>query len=155
MRARTIWQALMLPPWRFLTSRWPWVALLYTLTSAVLTLVLVPVLVVTIFVLPLWGILIGALERRRLRLLGSPMPPSGHVHVPRNERRNWLNIRLTEPATWRETASLLAGVVLGAVAVVVVFAQAMALIMLIAIPMRAEHRTIDITLTGDKIGRAH
>ena len=139
----------MLPPWRFLTSRWPWVALLYTLTSAVLTLVLVPVLVVTIFVLPLWGILIGALERRRLRLLGPPMPPSGHVHVPRNERRNWLNIRLTEPATWRETASLLAGVVLGAVAVVVVFAQAMALIMLIAIPMRAEHRTIDITLTGD------
>lgn len=139
----------MLPPWRFLASRWPWLALLYTLTSAILTLALIPVLVITIFVLPLWGILVATLERRRLRLLGSAMPPSGHVHVPRNERRNWLNIRLMEPATWREVVSLLAGLILGAIAVVVIFAYAMAFITLIVIPAMTTRRATDVTLFGN------
>lgn len=149
MSARTVWQALMLPPWRFLASRWPWLGLLYTVLSALLTLVLIPVLVLTFIVLPLWGILIAALERRRLRLLGLSMPPSGHVHVPLDERRHWLNIRLMEPATWRETLSVLAGLVLGAIAVVVVFAQGMAFAVLIAIPMMATRRETDINLFGE------
>ena len=149
MSARTVWQSLMLPPWRFLTSRWPWLGLLYTVLSALLTLVLIPVLVVTFIVLPLWGILIAALERRRLRLLGLSMPPSGHVHVPLDERRHWLNIRLMEPATWRETLSVLAGMVLGAIAVVVVFTQGMALAILIAIPMMATRRETNINLFGE------
>lgn len=149
MASGTVWQALMLPPWRFLFSRWPWLALVYAVTSAILTLVLIPLIVVTIFILPLWGILVAILERRRLRLLGLSTPPSGHVHVPRDERRHWLNIRLMEPATWREAAALLAGLILGATAVVAVFAQAMALAVLIAIPTMALRRAADITLFGD------
>ncbi|WP_087129494.1 sensor histidine kinase [Microbacterium esteraromaticum] len=149
MRARTVWQALMLPPWRFLPSRWPWLALTYTATSAILTLILIPVLVFTIFFLPLWGIFVAAIERRRLRILGLPTPSSGHVYVPRDERRNWLNIRLMEPATWRETASLLTGLVLGSLAVIALFAQVMSIAVLIAIPVMAARSTTDITLFGD------
>lgn len=149
MRSGTVWQSLMLPPRRFLASRWHWLGLLYTTISALLTLALIPIIVVTILILPLWGILVAAVERRRLRLLGLPILPSGHVHVPRDERRHWLNIRLMEPATWRETASMLTGLALGAIAVVVVFAEAMALTILVAIPVMASRRVTDINLFGE------
>lgn len=139
----------MLAPWRFLGSRWPWLGLLYATTSALLALVLIPVLVITIVVLPLWGVLVAVLERRRLRLLGLPMTPSGHVHVPRGERRHWLSIRLMEPATWRETVSMLTGLVFGLVAAVIVFAQAMAVAILIAVPSMALRRDTDVNLFGD------
>ncbi|GAB3617052.1 sensor histidine kinase [Okibacterium endophyticum] len=149
MRARTVWQGLMLPPWRFLASRWPWLGLVYTILSAMLAVALTPVLVVTIVILPLWAVLVAALERRRLRMLGLPTPPSGHVRVPRGEQRNWLNIRLTEPATWRETLSMLVGIIVGTIALIVVFVQVMCIAILVVLPLTAAQHEIDVDLFGD------
>lgn len=149
MSARTVWQALLLPPWRFLASRWPWVALVFAVTSALLALVLIPVLIATVLLLPLWGMLLAIVERRRLRLLGLPAVSSGHVRVLREERRNWLNIRLMEPATWRETGSLLMSLILGALTLAALFMQVLALAVLIAIPWMATRRTVQINLFGD------
>lgn len=126
MRASTIWQGLMLPPWRFVVSRWPWLAFVHVVLTAALFVITLPVVVVTVIALPLWAILLAALERRRLRMLGAPRRASGHVRIPREERHNWLNIRLTEPATWRETAALLAGLVIGALALALLVVQLVA-----------------------------
>lgn len=126
MRASTIWQGLMLPPWRFVVSRWPWLAFVHVVLTAALFLITLPVVVVTVIALPLWAILLAALERRRLRMLGAPRRASGHVRIPLEERHNWLNIRLTEPATWRETAALLAGLVIGVLALVLLVVQLVA-----------------------------
>ncbi len=149
MRTVTVWQALMLPPWRFLLSSWPWRSLAYVVLSAVLALVLVPLGIVTILFLPLWAIALAAGERHRLRLLGVPRPPSGHVRVPREERRNWLSIRLAEPATWRGVVVLLADVVLGAVAVVLLFALATTLVLLVGVPVAARRTRIELNLFAD------
>jgi len=139
----------MLAPWRFLCSRWPWSGLLYTVLSALLTLVIVPLLVITLLLLPLWGILVAVIDRRRLGLLGVRPPRSGHVRVPADERRNWLGIRLTEPATWREALSMLAGIVFGAIAVVVVATQAVCVLICTGIAIDASHREVDVNLFGD------
>lgn len=149
MRVSNVWQSLMLPPWRFLSSRWPWLGLVYSVTSALLALVLVPLVIVTFLLLPLWGMLVAAVDRRRLPLLGVPSPASGHVHVPSGERHNWLNVRLTEPATWRETLSMLAGLVLGVLALVVLCAEALVFAALVGIPVLARQRDAEINLFGD------
>lgn len=126
MRASTIWQGVMLRPWRFAFSRWPWLALVHIVLTAALFLLTLPVVALTVIALPLWAILVAALERRRLRMLGAPRRGSGHVRIPREERHNWLNVRLTEPATWRETAALLAGLVVGALALALLVVQLVA-----------------------------
>lgn len=126
MRTETIWQGLMLSPLRFLGSRWPWVGLLSVVITAALGLVLVIPVVATLVILPLWGILFSIVERRRLRLLGAPPRASGHVRVPREQRHNWLWVRLTEPTTWREVSALLVGVLLGVIAFALLLAQAVA-----------------------------
>ncbi|MGL3151202.1 sensor histidine kinase [Microbacterium sp. A82] len=133
MRASTIWQGLMLPPWRFVISRWPWLALVHVVLTSALFLITLPVVALTVIALPLWAILLAALERRRLRMLGAPRRTSGHVRIPREERHNWLNVRLTEPATWRETAALLAGLVIGALALALLILQLVAVAMPIAL----------------------
>lgn len=145
----SLWQALMLPPWRFLASRWPWIALLHDIGSALLALILAPVLLITLVALPLWGVLVGALERRRLRLLGAGPIASGHVRVPSGERRNWLSIRLGEPATWRETASMLSGLVFGALALATLFAEAVVLIAVVGVPLQASVRPVDVRFFAD------
>ena len=140
MTTRTVWHALMLPPWRFLLSRWPWVALVFVFTSAIIWAVLLALIVVTLLLLPIWAILLAALDRRRLQLLGLPRQASGHVQVPREERRHWLNIRLTEPATWREVLSLLTGLVFGVVSLTVLFFEVLTLAVLIAAPIESAAR---------------
>lgn len=139
----------MVAPWRFLPSRWPWLALVYVVTSGMMSLALTPVVALTLLLLPLWGILVAALERRRIRLLGLRVQPSGHVHVPREERRNWLSIRLMEPATWREAGSLLVGLVFGVAAVAVLGAQAVIVGVVVAVITMATSRDIDLHLFGD------
>lgn len=140
----------MLPPWRFLASRWPWAALMFALTSALIAVLLVALIVPTLLLLPLWGILLAVVDRRRLRLLGGQRVPSGHVQVPRAERRNWLNIRLTEPATWRETLSLLANLLLGAVSLGVLFFEGLFLaLIIVALPLMVSRGEIDINLFSD------
>ena len=133
MRTETIWQGLMLSPPRFLASRWPWLALLSVVVTAVLGVVLILPVAATLVILPLWGILFGIIERRRLRMIGAPVRGSGHVRVPREERHNWLGVRLTEPTTWREAVALLLGILLGLFAFCLLLAQAIAVALPIAL----------------------
>jgi signal transduction histidine kinase len=112
VRTETIWQGLMLAPPRFLLSRWPWLALLSVVISAVI-------------------------ERRRLRIVGAPARASGHVRVPREERHNWLGVRLTEPTTWREVSALLLGILLGLLGFCLLLAQCIAVGLPIALTVTA------------------
>lgn len=130
----------MLPPWRFLVSRWPWLGLLHVIGDFVLFLVTLPIVVLTLIALPLWAILLAAIERRRFRLLGAPNLASGHVRVPRDERHNWLNIRLLEPATWRESAALLIGLIFGALSFAVLLAQAVCAALPVALAITGSQR---------------
>lgn len=149
MKAQTVWQALMLPPWQFLPSGWPWRALAFVVTSALLAPILISVLVPTILLLPFWGIALSRLDRQRLVLLGLPRPPSGHVPVPRGERQNWLGVRLTEPATWREMLSLLLGIVFGAVSLAVVGAEGLVVAVGVALSSMALNGALSANLFSD------
>lgn len=115
------WDTVREPPWQFLMSRWPWLALLYLVVSALLAVLLLPVLAIAFLLLPMWALAVGALERRRTQMAGFPRQLSGHVTVAENERHHWINIRLTEPATWREAIALLVDLVFGAAVVVILF----------------------------------
>ena len=130
MEHARIWAALTRPPWRFLTSRWPWLSLLYLVFSALLGVLLIPVVVLGFLILPLSGLVIGAIERRRNRLLGFAALDSPHAVVGEDERPHWLSIRLTEASTWRETAALLVDLVLGIIALTVLFFEGVALVAL-------------------------
>lgn len=145
----TVWAALRRSPASFLGSWWPWRALLFLLTSAVLGVVLLAVTVLTLLLLPLWGIALGALERRRTRLLGFDRLPTGHVRIGREQRPHWLSIRLAEPATWRETAGLLADVVLGMLSLAVLFVEFAALAVPVAIVIAAVQGPRELNLFGD------
>lgn len=149
VRPATAWHALMRPPWRFLLSRWPWLALAYLLTSAVVGLVLLPVVLVSLLLVPLWGIAVGAVERRRTRMLGFPAQRSGHVPLTRQQRHLWLAVRMNEVATWRETAAVLVDILVGWVAFVVVAAQAVWLVVYGFIIVTASQGTSRITLFAD------
>lgn len=139
----------MRPPWRFLFGRWPWLALAYLLISAVVGFVLLPVGILTLLLLPLWGIAIGALERRRTSILGFPRQASGHVRVTAEQRFNWLSIRVAEAATWRETAALLLDLVFGWVAIVVLFFQSFSFAALAAIGVTGANGQADVRLFAD------
>lgn len=128
MENARIWAALTRPPWRFLISRWPWLSLLYLVFSALLGVLLIPVVVLGFLILPLSGIVIGAIERRRNRLIGFATLGSPHAVVGEDERPHWLSIRLTEAATWRETAALLVDLVFGIIALTVLFFEGVALV---------------------------
>lgn len=149
MRTATVWQALMRPPWRFLSGRWPWRTLGYLLLSAAIGFVLLPVMVLTVLLLPLWGILVGAIERRRTGILGFERQPSGHVALTRDQRHIWLSVRVSEAATWRETAALLVDVLLGWVTIAVLFFQGLALSALVAIGAMGATGEADVRFFGD------
>ena len=107
-------------PWRLLRSPTPWRAWVYTASGAVLgafTLVVVLALTAVGIVLSplgiglvlltavgLVGLPIGAVERRRLRLLGRSMPVSPHRAMRAARPGRWLAVRLREGATWRAFA---------------------------------------------------
>lgn len=149
MRPETVCQALMRLPWRFLSSRWPWLALAYLVLSAAIGFLLVPVTIATLLLLPLWGIVIGAIERRRARILGFPGQASGHVPLVRAQRHIWLSVRVTEGATWREAVALLLDLVLGWVAIAVLFAQGLCLVVFVAIAVTAARGPADVNLFAD------
>jgi signal transduction histidine kinase len=91
-------------PLRFLFSAWPWRCVAYLVTTiAVAGAVWGVCLAGVLFppVLVLLGLPVGALERRRLRILEPAAAPTPHVTPPPGPGA-WLRVRLTEPATWRE-----------------------------------------------------
>lgn len=135
MRPDSAWQALTLPPRRFLLSRWPWRSLAYLLTGValgVLTFVvfyliflgvvltfffLVGVVLLSGFVLS--GILVARIERRRLRLIDDQPVTDPHRAPPHRGIRSWVVTRVKEPITWREFAYTLVSIALWCVDAVV------------------------------------
>ncbi|MFI0895046.1 sensor histidine kinase [Streptomyces sp. NPDC020983] len=124
MRDRTVWQAL--ARGRFLVSAWPWRAAAYLaagVPAGVLTLVVLALLLAVGGVLSLAlvglpvlalaalsGLPVGALERRRMRLVDAGPAPSPHREPPAPGPGSWALARAREGATWRELgyAALLA-----------------------------------------------
>lgn len=143
------WRRIAVPPWRFLLGGAPWRALAYLVLSAAVAVLFAPLAIATFLIIPLWGILLGALERHRGRMLGFPAVPSGHVPVPREERGHWLGIRMTEAATWRETTVLLVDIVAGAAAVVLLFFQAVFLVVPVGLAVIASGEEREVTVFGD------
>lgn len=137
------------PPWRFLASRWPWLAALYLVLSAGIAIVAVVLLVLTFLLLPLWGLAVGGVERRRTRLLGFPRQRSGHLTVADDERHHWLNLRLTESATWREVLALLVDLAFGGIAAVVLLFDVVAMLVLVMVAHAGITGPTRMRLIGD------
>lgn len=144
-----MWHALMRPPWRFLFSRWPWRALVYLLASAAIGFLLLPITLLTLLLLPLWGIVIGAVERRRTRVLGFARQASGHIPLSREQRHIWLSVRVSERATWRETAALLVDLAAGWVMLAVLFVEGLCLVVLLFIGVSGARGQSRINLFAD------
>ena len=128
--ASHVWKAMRLPPWRFVLSRWPWRALIYLMLSVLVGAALVPLVIFTFLLLPFWGLVLGSMERRRTRLLGFPVQMSDHATVDASERHHWINIRLTERATWREALALIWDLVCALLALIVLFFETITLLAL-------------------------
>ncbi|MEU5696511.1 sensor domain-containing protein [Actinosynnema sp. NPDC020468] len=95
---RSVWSTMAGNPLRFLGSAWPWRCVGYLLGAVpVAVLAWVPV----VALLPFAGIPVGAVERRRLRVLDRAPAVSPHAAVEAGVRA-WLRRRSGERATWRE-----------------------------------------------------
>ncbi|GII53291.1 histidine kinase [Planotetraspora thailandica] len=134
MRPQNAWQAV----WRrdLPATSLPWRALAYLVTGALvgvvalvlllawlvtgalLTLVLVGIPLLA--ALALAGIPMGALERRRLRII-DPEPATTPFRPPGHGLRRWIRIRFSEQATWRSLGyTVLMATVLGPVELIAV-----------------------------------
>ncbi|WP_104127118.1 histidine kinase [Cryobacterium sp. Y57] len=145
----TVWRAIGAKPWRFGFSRWPWLTLFYLFSSAMLGLVLLPVITMTFVFIPLWGLAVGALERRRVKLLGFARIENAHVRVGADERHNWLNIRMTEAATWRDVGGLFATLLMGWLGLALLVVEAVVLAAIVAIVASATHGPFRMNLSAD------
>lgn len=104
-----MWGALRRPH-RFLFSLWPLRSIAYLLTSVVLGAVALPLTVLLLLFAPVWGILLGWVERRRVRLTGLSRIPPAHLPLTHRDWQVWVRVRLNEPTTWREVGYLLAAI---------------------------------------------
>jgi len=121
VRSTNLRQALTRPG--FLLSAWPWRSLAYLATTVPIGIACVVAVVVLVGVGGLTapivvgvallagvvtlGVPVGALERRRLWLLGTNHLAGGHRTPDRPGPLGWLLSRIREPATWRELAYVL------------------------------------------------
>ncbi|UWZ60104.1 sensor domain-containing protein [Dactylosporangium aurantiacum] len=97
-------------PDRFLLSSWPLRCLLYLVGSVAVGVGLLMGLVAGLLFPPVvvfLGLPVGALERRRLRVL-DPVPVASPHATPPPGLGGWLRARLGEGATWRELGYVLA-----------------------------------------------
>jgi signal transduction histidine kinase len=120
--------------------------MLYLLTTAMLTVVLVPLVAVTVVLLPLWGILFGRLERVRLRIMGVPPIASPHVRLGWDRRGEWAGVRLSEPGTWREAAYLIVFLVFGVLSQAVLVFAFIVVAVPIVVLIEASRRELRISL---------
>ncbi|GAA0901471.1 sensor histidine kinase [Virgisporangium ochraceum] len=102
-RQATLWRAMAGNPVRFLLSSWPWRSLVYvggTLVSCGMAFFAALVLGTFPPALLLIGLPVGVVERWRLRII--ERKPVADPHVPVPFGLDWVQRRVTEPATWRE-----------------------------------------------------
>jgi signal transduction histidine kinase len=119
MTAETnVWAALGGNPVRFLASSWPWRSVAYLASGALVGLLtlagflvlvgvglVTAVVVVGFFVLgavPLLGVAVGGLERRRLPLMRIGVPESVRETLAGASLRERIRVARQEPASWRE-----------------------------------------------------
>ncbi|WP_026917709.1 sensor histidine kinase [Gordonia shandongensis] len=100
---RSAWESLGRSPLRYLGSSAPWRALVYSVTTVALgfLMFLAYVVIVLLPFAPAWSILLGGLERRRVRLLGVRAIDDPHAPLDGNPGTR-IGTRLGEAATWRE-----------------------------------------------------
>ena len=146
----TVWDELRRPPHRFLFGAMPWRSLGYLVFSVVWALFWLLLMVTTLLLIPLWGLVVGTIERRRTRWLGFASQQSPHVRVPRSERRHWLSIWLLEPATWREVGALFSNLIFGLLALLLVGTEITVLVLCVAFVWLSVTETGRVvTLWGD------
>lgn len=135
--SKSVGEALRRPPWRFLTSAWPWRGLVYSLSGMIWALPLSfgDRALILLPLLPVLAIWIGAIERRRVQLLGYPTIRPGHIPLPAAVRRRWVLVRLGEAMTWREVGYLLIAVAISAVTVLMLYSVTTLLAALFAAPI--------------------
>ena len=162
-----VWRSLARPH-RWLRSSWPWRSLAYLLGGLLLNIAVLPGLafglllgvgtaplglgLVILTCVALVGVPMGTLERRRLRLMGEPVPDP-HARPPATGLRPWLRTRLREPATWRELGHVLLGAIPLLVADLMFIGNLFsAVIVLLLAPLIVRDDGLlpffDITLTG-------
>ena len=148
-------------PMRFLASSWPWRCLAYLVSATVVAstawwLVLMGMLFPPSLVLV--GLPVGAVERRRLRLV-DPRPAADPHGRPEPGFLGWLQRRVTEAATWRElayTACLLTVLfVVDGIALFVLFLCA--IVLALSLLVRLDGSLVDVevgAITVNSVGQA-
>ncbi|MDT0189625.1 hypothetical protein HF984_02485 [Rothia terrae] len=143
-RPKSLWRRMMSP--LYAVGVGPWIALFSLIVLGVMSytfllpalplaaagaifgssgaLLLVPVVMLLGFLtLPLLGLWFGYFERWRIELAGHGKIASGHVPVPLHNFGEWLKVRYTEAATWREVASLVFGAFMASIAGLIVLLE--------------------------------
>jgi signal transduction histidine kinase len=148
-------------PIRFLASSWPWRCLAYLVSATVVAstawwLVLMGMLFPPSLVLV--GLPVGAVERRRLRLV-DPDPAADPHGRPEPGPLGWLQRRVTEAATWRElayTACLITVLfVVDGIALFALFLCAIVLALPLLMPMDGSLVNVEIgAITVNTVGQA-
>jgi signal transduction histidine kinase len=157
----TVWKALAGNPLRFLTSSWPWRSFAYVASTtligpvvlcllvgaifagAALSLILVGVLI--LMSIPLLGVGIGAVERRRLRLMRHAVP-SPHAAMPADARlRQRMAFRRREPASLRELGyAVITGVLVWPVMGAALQFTLLVVVLLLITPFAARYDTVSM-----------
>ncbi|MGI6796240.1 histidine kinase [Gordonia sihwensis] len=103
------WRMLSGSPLRFLFSSYPWRAVAYTIISLALgwTVFMAYVVIVLLPFAPAWSILLGRIERQRVRMLRMAAIADPHPAVTGSFGAR-ARARLAEPVTWREVVYSLA-----------------------------------------------
>jgi signal transduction histidine kinase len=164
MEVRTALDALSMRPTRFLRSAWPWRSLAYLIGGALLgittivaviglllaglALAVVVVGVAGFVATMLSGVVVGRLERWRMRLVDADALPDPHRRPSEPGLRAWLRVRLREQATWREFgyAMVSAGVLCWMDLLVVIAAVYVPLSLLLG-PFYIDDESLSLTLT--------
>jgi signal transduction histidine kinase len=155
------WVALAGNPLRFLSSSWPWRSVAYLATAAgagaMLWWLILPGLLFPP-VLALLGLPVGALERWRLRLVGS-RAADPHRRPAAPGLGSWLARRFGEAATWRELGytACLATVLLFADATALFATSMCALLLALPLLVALVSSGVDLRFGGmtvETVGRA-
>ncbi len=147
-RSKSLWRRMASP--LYIVGAGPWVALFSLIVLGIISytfllpafplaaagalfgsagaLFLVPVVMLLgLITLPVLGLWFGYFERWRIRVTGHGTIANGHVPVPLTNFGEWLKVRYTEAATWREVASLVFGAFMASISGIIVFFESLIL----------------------------
>jgi len=163
MEVRNALDALSMRPTRFLRSAWPWRSVAYLAGGALLGIttivavigLLLAGLALTVVVVGvagfvatvLSGVVVGRLERWRMRLVDSDALPDPHRRPAEPGLWAWLRVRLREQATWREFGyAMVSASVLCWMDLLVVIAAVYVPLSLLLGPFYIEDQSLSLTI---------